>query len=610
MIIGVVAVCVCLIAGMAFAQVKNPDTYIMLTISEPDTLDPHQAYDTASGEVISFVYDNLIAYQKDSMTEFIPWLSLKVPSLENGLIHDGGKTYVFPIREGVTFHNDRPLTPEDVEYTFERGILADPAAGPMHMLIDSLFDKPNLANFVAETVGVNLMEALTEDRELVNEEDAQKLIDFYNEYIDPAIEVEGNTVVFNLVRSFGPFLSILTRYASWGAILDRETSIEMGLWDGEADGWWRYYNLRKEESPIFASANGTGPFKLVNWDRAQQKVILERFDGFWGDPAKIKTAVIWGIEEWGTRRAMLEAGDADQIHCPQQFYEQVMGLPNIDVDIHETVMIDAMQLVWEVGPGSPYLGSGQLDGEGIPPDFFSDVHVRRAFNFSLDYDTLINVALSGLATRLPSVLPKGFMGWNEDQVRYEFDLKKAREEFQKAWGGKLWETGFKITLFYNIGNERRRAICEMLQENIESLNPKFQVEVVGLEWPTLLDAYRNEHMPAFIMGWMADFADPHNFIYAYLHSKGTFGAFLGQPFRDFAEEHFNSLIEQAVAEVDPKIREALYEKIQLIAYEHAAFGIPLLQPRLIFPRRGWVQDWDFHPMRPGEVNFLSVWKAE
>ncbi|HQE25175.1 MAG TPA: ABC transporter substrate-binding protein, partial [Candidatus Atribacteria bacterium] len=118
-----------LVGGTSFAEVKNPDTYIHLGIGEPDTLDPHYAYDTASGEALGMVYDNLIAYKGESVTEFVPRLSLEVPSAENGLIKDDGKTYVFPIREGVKFHNGSDLTPEDVEYSFERGILTDPYAG-------------------------------------------------------------------------------------------------------------------------------------------------------------------------------------------------------------------------------------------------------------------------------------------------------------------------------------------------------------------------------------------------------------------------------------------------------------------------------------------------
>ncbi|MGB9615440.1 MAG: ABC transporter substrate-binding protein, partial [Fervidobacterium sp.] len=92
----------------------DPTVYVEATIGEPDTLDPHLAYDTASGEVLFNVYENLIAYKGRSVSEFEPRLATEVPTVKNGLIKDGGKTYVFPIRKGVKFHNGNPLTPEDV----------------------------------------------------------------------------------------------------------------------------------------------------------------------------------------------------------------------------------------------------------------------------------------------------------------------------------------------------------------------------------------------------------------------------------------------------------------------------------------------------------------
>ncbi len=98
--------------------------------------------------------------------------------------------------------------------------------------------------------------------------------------------------------------------------MDKETCISLGLWNGEPDGWWKYHALKKEESPLYEQAIGTGPFVLVEWDRAQQKLTFNRNDDYWGEKPKIAKAIILGIDEWSTRRAMLEAGDADQIYTP------------------------------------------------------------------------------------------------------------------------------------------------------------------------------------------------------------------------------------------------------------------------------------------------------
>ncbi|HOQ50711.1 MAG TPA: ABC transporter substrate-binding protein, partial [Candidatus Atribacteria bacterium] len=243
------------------------------------------------------------------------------------------------------------------------------------------------------------------------------------------------------------------------------------------------------------------------------------------------------------------------------------------------------------------------------PDFFSDVHIRRAFSYAFDYDTFIEQVLLGYGFQVPSVIPKGLLGFNEDLPMYSFDLEKAKEEFQQAWDGEVWEKGFKLTLLYNTGNEERQTACEMLKEHIESLNPKFKIEVQGVQWPTYLDAYRSGQLPAFIIGWLADYPDPHNFIFTYFHSNGVYGTTQGQAFIDFARENLDSLVEKAIAETDEAERQKLYEEIQTIAYEDA-LGITLYQPLEIYPMRDWVKGWEFNPMRSGEVNWEGVYKEE
>jgi len=149
----------------------------------------------------------------------------------------------------------------------------------------------------------------------------------------------------------------------------------------------------------------------------------------------------------------------------------------------------------------------------------------------------------------------------------------------------------------------------MLKENIESLNPKFKIEVQGVQWPTYLDAYKQGQLPAFVIGWSADYSDPHNFIFTYYHSNGVYGSSQGQAFKDFAKANLNSLIEEAIAETDPAARAEKYTEIQKIAYENA-LGIPLYQPEEIYAMRTWVKGWFLNPMRPGEVNYDSIWKEE
>lgn len=195
----------------------------------------------------------MIAYKGRSVSEFEPRLATEVPSVKNGLIKDGGKTYIFPIRKGVKFHNGNPLTPEDVESSFERGLLYDPEGGPMRMLWYALFETHSKDEALEEFVGKPISEIFDAKTGEPKPEYKQKLIDFYKQVVVvPAIEVKGDNVVIKLKMAYGPFMNIIAQSANWAAILDRETSIKFGLCDGKADTWEKWKDMKKEESPLYA----------------------------------------------------------------------------------------------------------------------------------------------------------------------------------------------------------------------------------------------------------------------------------------------------------------------------------------------------------------------
>ncbi|ANQ53077.1 peptide ABC transporter substrate-binding protein [Thermosipho sp. 1063] len=590
----------------------DPNVLVDATIGEPDTLDPHLAYDTSSGEVLYQVYENLIQYDGSSLNKFLPRLSTEVPTVDNGLIKDGGKTYIFPIRKGVKFHNGNDLTPEDVEYSFERGLLYNPAGGPVWMLWYSIFGVWSVEDLVKEVSGKDYDELFDENGNPLPE--AEEVFKKVYDEVDKAIEVEGDNVVFHLKRPYGPFLNVIAQSAHWGAILDKEWCIEQGLWDGQPTTWWKWHNQRKEDSPLYQTAMGTGPYKFVEWDRAQQKVILEANENYWREPAKIKKVIIWGIDEYSTRKAMLEKGDADIAYIPIQYLDQVRGNPDIEIiEGLPTLSITALGFNWTIREDSKYIGSGKLDGNGIPVDFFNDVHARKAIAHVINYDALIGEVLKGFAKRVPTALPEGLLGFDPSLPLYDFNLFKARQELMKAWNGEAWKKGFKFSVAYNLGNEARQRTAEMVKMYLEMLNPKIKIDVVGLQWPTFLDATKRGELPIFILGWLADFPDPDNFIFTYYDSKGDYGPRQGKKFREFVStphpdlggRSLDELIEQAAAETDATKRAELYAKVQKFVIDYA-ISVPLYQPVGVRVQRKWLKGWYPNAMRPGD-DYYSYW---
>ncbi|MGC9771388.1 ABC transporter substrate-binding protein, partial [Fervidobacterium islandicum] len=436
--------------------------------------------------------------------------------------------------------------------------------------------------------------------------------------VDPAIEIQGDNVVIKLKRPYGAFLNIIAQSAHWAAILDKETCIKLGLWNGKADTWWKYKNVAKEESPLHTYANGTGPYKLVEWDRKQQKISLAANESYWKGPAKIKKVIIWAIPEWSTRKAMLEKGDADTIDVSIEFVDQLKS--NKDIQIFRnlpTLAVTVLLFNWSVNPNSKFIGSGKFDGNGIPPDFFSDIYARKAVAAAINYDALIQEVLKGSGKRVPTALPQGLLGYDPSLPLYKFNLNDVKTYLQKAWNGQAWQKGIKFSIAFNEGNTARQRVAEMIKMYMEMAAPgKVKIEVQPLQWPNFLDATQNGEIPVSINAWQADYPDPDNFIFTHYHSSGdyadrqgdAFKKFVSTPRKELGGKSLDELIKEAATQTDPQSRGKLYTQIQKFVIDNC-ISVPLYQPTATYVFRTWVKGWSYNPMRPGN-DFYSLYKQQ
>ncbi|WP_036223784.1 ABC transporter substrate-binding protein, partial [Mesoaciditoga lauensis] len=380
---------VVLLAGaLAFATVPNPDTIIQLTDSDIVSLDPFWPYSPPSNNIDFQIYESLVQYDASSTSRFLPMLSTNVPSVKDGTILDNGKTYIFHIRQNVKFHNGDVLTPEDVKYSLERLVIFDRSGGPSWMVTRPLTGVDSLADLAMKYAGVKKWSDMIENGSLKPEyKDA--ILKAFN-VLDKSIEVKGNDVIIHMPKPYPSLISILAHGICGSYILDKKWAVENGAWDGKASTWWKYHNPVREKDPLYAITNGTGPYMLIRWERGVQ-ITLHRFDGYWRTPAKIKNVIIKVVKEYTTRKLMLEHGDADIVTIPQQYIPQVKNIAGVEVVERLPILgEDCGFMTYSINTnGNPYVGSGKLDGNGIPPDFFSDVNVRKAFSYMFPYKLYI-----------------------------------------------------------------------------------------------------------------------------------------------------------------------------------------------------------------------------
>jgi peptide/nickel transport system substrate-binding protein len=564
-LLGALGLAVPLRAGEA---VKNPDTYVYATLSDANSMDPAWDYDSVSNAIVGNMYENLFMFDGPSTEKLIPLLATRVPSKENGLISPDGLTYRIPIRQGVKFHDGSLMSTDDVRYSILRFLLQDRASGPSGLLLEPL-----------------LGYASTRDAKGVLNKRA------FHDAVR-AVEVERDELILKLPRPYAPLLTIL---ASWAPVVSKRWAIRHDDWHGTEATWTKFNNPNKETSPFFSGEMGTGAFKLERWDRKLKEAVLTRHDGYWRTPAKLKRVVVKAVPEFGTRKLMLLAGDADSIQADRSQISQLQGLPGVDVidDLPVLAMDPILFFSFAINPaGNPFIGSGKLDGEGIPPDFFADINIRRGVAYSIDYAGLIRDVYRGKGTQATGCIPKGMAGYNPAQPTFRLDPAKAAENFKRARDGRVWERGFKFTLTYNAGKSAHQILCQMLKKNLESLNPKFHVEVRPMDWPAFLDAANTSKMPLPIMTWSVDYPDPHDFAYPLMHSKGTY------PFvQKYSDSEADRIIEEALRETKLPRRKELYARLLEIEHEDVPHLVIVDQARFR-TQRSWVKGWYHNPILP------------
>jgi ABC-type transport system substrate-binding protein len=279
---------------------KDPTTFTHMSIGDILDTDPAFAYDTSSGEIIQSVYQTLVWYRGISTSEFDPQLA------ESWTVSDDGTVYTFKIRTGVTFHNGDTMTPDDVAYSFQRGLLQGGYSSPQWLLSEPFFGVGNddITMIVDEGASADDRDTLITNDPAVLKAACEK--------VQAAIVADdaAGTVTMTLAQPWGPFLATIAQ--TWGSVLDMKWAVDNGAWDGSCDTWQNFYAVTDETDPLNGKMNGTGAFMFDHWTKGQE-VVLTKYPNYWGDAAQLDRVVYSVVPEFGTRFAALQAGDADII---------------------------------------------------------------------------------------------------------------------------------------------------------------------------------------------------------------------------------------------------------------------------------------------------------
>lgn len=561
-------------------QTTSNNNFVYALFWEPETLDPALDYETVGGYVLEQTYEPLITYNRMKTDQFISQLS------DSWNISPDGLSYTFHIRSGVKFHGGQTLTPQDVAYTFWRGLLQGGTASPQW-----LFTQPLLGNGIDDiSLLVDPNGTLYDDRAGLQAAGSAKLLEVCNTVKSKiTIDNAAQTVTFHLAQPWSPFLSTLASES--GSILNQSWVQAQGGWNGSCSTWQNYYAMQSSEDPLTNIVNGTGPFKLDHWT-AGSEIVLARNPNYWRTTpmwangpsglAKFDQVTLKTVTSMTDAIDMLVAGNADTADLISINYSTVESLVrlryNADgsekslgsssgtlVAFDDNLSSSATDVFFNFNilPTSPNIGTGTW-GEGVPTDFFSDIHVRKAFNYAFNWNEYIDQTFGGYAIQRTGPFIKGIMGYASGQPHYSYSPTDAVNEFNQAFGGALAANGFTVTLPYNEGNTTRQKACEIIKAGVEALSSKYHVNVISLPWEDFLSAQRDGSLPIFISGWQESIPHPQDWAVPYL--IGTYARRQNLP--QALMDKYQTKVNTCVSKVGDEAR-ICYEDIQTSTYDDA-----------------------------------------
>lgn len=289
---------------------------------------------------------------------------------------------------------------------------------------------------------------------------------------------------------------------------------------------------------------GAGPYKFKSWNRGTSLELAANSYYYFGRP-NIDRVIFKFIPDAATAFMELQNESLDSASLtPLQFSRQT------DTAFFQNKY---RKYRWR-GLQYTYLGFN------IHSQKFTDQRVRKALALAINTDELIQGALMGFGRKISGpFLPESWAA-NPMIQPTAYNPEAAKALLREA--GYDESNPLSFTLLTNTGNEERKTACELIQQQLEKIGVKMQIQIV--EWQTLLSRYVHAgDFEAIVMGWNLSL-DPD--VYGLFHSSQTAqGEF---NFISYANSEVDQLLEEARREFDRAKRSRAYFRIhEIIADE-------------------------------------------
>ncbi len=450
-------------------------------------------------------------------------------------VSDDATTYTFKLREDAKWHDGEPVTAHDVEATVR--------------FIMTQATNINPQRWISSLVGGQ---------------------DFYDGVSDelPGIQVPDDfTVIFQLTETkVGWHLSATTDLQILPAHIFNGVAPE-DIVEHHAPAWYT------PELNI-----GSGPFKFVRAER-DQFIELERNDDYYGGAPKLDRVIFKNFGTADTQFIALQKGELDVWKVPQDFYEQVLALDNVDVNLVNRNYIRVFLMNYE-------------------SDKLSDKRVRQALAYAIDREGICEGLYSGLCQPYNSYMemrPWLAPGLNQ----YEYDPEKAKELLAAAEADGAWDPNNELIVNWYYGDALHQDIMAAIQQNLAAVGVNTQLQF--LEGTLVSDAAANCKYDLMYQGWGFAFPEDYN----------SFFTDADRCTSPWGDPDARALFNKTAATVDDDERRTIHEEIQIKLNDELPM-MPFLQftgPLAISKRvSGFDEDaqWNqYYPWNNGFANAVN-----
>lgn len=240
-----------LLTPFSYGQSARQSTLVIGSdLTDLITMDPGVSYEFSGSLIIANLYETLVRFEGEDLTEVVPGLA---ESWEVEEAEGGGSTITFALRD-ATFSSGNPVTAQDVVYSFDRVIQLE---SPSSFLL-------------TDVAGLE---------------------------VGSTVAVDDRTVQLSLPEGVNPTIVLNLLTFNVGGVVDSET-VQANEQDGDFGSTW-----------LMDNSAGSGPYVLVRWDRNAQ-VALEANE-YASQTGSISRVILRYIQESSAQRAALESGEID-----------------------------------------------------------------------------------------------------------------------------------------------------------------------------------------------------------------------------------------------------------------------------------------------------------